>query len=211
MPKMPKLPKISKLSPAHLKALANAKLSDLIVAEVGRAKARIAELRRVYPSAPPTELAERLADAKKTIAGTSGAVSGIFGLVSVPFDMVLVAYLQLSVMIDVAVLHGANLKSTRAQDELIDLLHYANGLDPVVRASPRVLGQLAFTLLRHCGLPQFGRAIPVIASPVTAWLNNKAIVRACHEAIVFYGQEKKDQQHAEKSEKAEKEKKSAQA
>ena len=179
------MPKMPNLSPAQLKAMANTQLSNLIVAEVGRAKARIAELRRVYPSAPPSELAERLSDAKKTIAGTSGAVSGIFGLASVPLDLVLVAYLQLSVMVDVAVLHGANLKSKRAQDELIDLLNYANGLDPVVRASPRVLGQIAFALLKRGGFSQFGRAIPVVASPVTAWLNNKAIVRACHEAIVF--------------------------
>lgn len=192
------MPNMPKISPAQLKALANAQLSNLIVAEVGRAKARIAELKRVYPSATPAELAERLADAKKTIAGTSGAVSGIFGIVSVPLDLVLIAYLQLAVMIDVAVLHGANLKSTRAQDELIDLLNYANGLDPVVRASPRVLGQIAFSLLRRGSFSQFGRAIPVIASPVTAWLNNKAIVRACREAIVFYGQEKKTKQRAGK-------------
>ncbi len=192
------MPNMPKISPAQLKALANAQLSSLIVSEVGRAKARIAELRRVYPSASAAELAERLADAKKTVAGTSGAVSGIFGIVSVPLDLVLIAYLQLAVMIDVAVLHGANLKSARAQNELIDLLNYANGLDPVVRASPRVLGQIAFSLLRRGGFSQFGRAIPVVASPVTAWLNNKAIVRACHEAIVFYGQEKKHKQRAEK-------------
>lgn len=195
---MPKLPKIS---PAQLKIMANAQLSDLIVSEVGRAKARIAELRRVYPSASASELAERLADAKKTIAGTSGAISGIFGIVSVPLDLVLIAYLQLSVMVDVAILHGANLKSARAQGELLDLLNYANGFDPVVRASPRVLGQLAFALLKRGGFSQFGRAIPVVASPVTAWLNNKAIVRACHEAIVFYAQEKKNKQRAERSEK----------
>ena len=126
----------------------------------------------------------------KRASPNSGAVSGIFGLVSVPLDLVLIAYLQLSVMIDVAVLHGANLKSERAQGELIDLFNYANGLDPVVRASPRLFGQIAFSLLKRGGFSQFGRAIPVIASPVTAWLNNKAIVRACHEAIVFYGQEK---------------------
>ena len=184
------MPTMPHFTPAQLKALANAQLSNLIVSEVGRAKARIAELKRVYPSASVAELAERLTDAKKSVAGTSGAVSGIFGLVSVPLDLVLIAYLQLSVMIDVAVLHGANLKSERAQGELIDLFHYANGLDPVVRASPRLLGQIAFSLLKRGGFSQFGRAIPVVASPVTAWLNNKAIVRACHEAIVFYGQEK---------------------
>ena len=88
------MPTMPHLSPAQLKALANAQLSNLIVSEVGRAKARIAELKRVYPSASVAELAERLTDAKKSVAGTSGAVSGIFGLVSVPLDLVLIAYLH---------------------------------------------------------------------------------------------------------------------
>lgn len=184
------MPKIPSFTPSQLREMANEQLSKLIVAEVGRSRARIAELRRVYPSASINELAERLADAKKSIAGTSGAISGVFGVASVPVDLVLVAYLQLAVMIDVACLYGANLKTQKAQDELIDLLGYANGADPVVRASPRVLGQVAFLLLKSGGMKQVGRLFPVVASPLTAWLNNKAIVRACHEAIVFYGQEK---------------------
>ena len=181
------MPKIPTISPDQLKKLADAQISSLIVAEVGRSRARIAELKRVYPSAGISELAERLADSKKSIAGTSGAISGVFGLFSVPLDMILIAYLQLSVMVDVACLYGVNLKDQQAQNELIDLLQYANGVDPVVRASPRVLGHIAFQLLKKGGLGKLGRAVPVIASPVTAWMNNKAITRACHEAIVLYG------------------------
>ena len=203
------MPSIPSFTPDQLKAMANAQLSNLIVAEVGRSRARIAELKRVYPSAPVSELAERLADAKKSIAGTSGAISGVFGVASVPVDLVLVAYLQLSVMIDVACLYGANLKTQKAQDELIDLLGYANGADPLVRASPRVLGQVAFMLLKTGGLKQFGRLLPVVASPVTAWLNNKAIVRACHEAIVFYGQEKPKPEDAKSADVTESEAKSS--
>lgn len=184
------MPKMPAFSVDQLKALASTQMSSLIIAEVGRSRARIAELKRVYPSASVSELAERLADSKKGIAGTSGAISGIFGVASVPMDLILITYLQLSVMVDVACLYGANLKTQAAQNELLDLLHYANGVDPVVRASPRVLGHVAFVLLKGGGLKQVGRAIPVIASPVTAWLNSKAISRACHEAIVFYGQEK---------------------
>ncbi|HCF62503.1 MAG TPA: hypothetical protein DFS52_31505 [Myxococcales bacterium] len=181
------MPSFSSLGPSQLKKIANQRFSHLVIAEIGRARERIAELQRTYPSAKPKELAQRLTDSKKAIASTSGAVSGLFGLFSVPLDLVLVAYLQLSLIVDIAVLHKANLKSARAQQELLDVLGYANGAGPLVRASPRVFGKLATTLLQRGGLPRLGRAVPVIASPLTAWLNNRALARAGREAMLFYG------------------------
>ncbi|MGI5861688.1 MAG: EcsC family protein [Myxococcales bacterium] len=183
------MPSFSSLGPRQLKKIASQRFSHLVVAEVGRARARIAELQRTYPSAQPKELAQRLTDSKKAIASTSGAVSGLFGLFAVPLDLVLVAYLQLSLIVDIAVLHKANLKSARAQQELLDVLGYANGAGPLVRASPRVFGRLAMTLLQRGGLPRLGRAVPVVASPLTAWLNNRALARAGREAMLFYGKQ----------------------
>lgn len=185
------MPSVSSLTPTHLKKIAGLQFSRLVVSEIGRARKRIAELQRTYPSAQLPELAQRLTDGKKTIASTSGAVSGLFGLVSVPLDLVLVAYLQLSLMVDIAVLHKVNLKSSRAQQELLDLLGYANGAGPLVRAGPRVFGRIATSLLQRGGLPRLGRAVPVVASPLTAWLNHKAIARAGREAMIFYGRQEK--------------------
>jgi len=179
----------AKLTPAQLKKLANQKFGDLVLAEIHRARARIANLERTYPSADRAELATRLIDSKKTIATTGGAVSGLFGLVSVPLDLVFVTYLQISLLVDIAVLSKVNLKSQRAQDELLDLLGYSNGSGPMVRAGPKVLGRIAIALFERGGLPALGRAVPVVASPLTAWLNNRALAKVGQEALRFYTRE----------------------
>jgi len=185
------VPSLSALSPGELKRIARQNVSKLILGEIGRARERIADLERTYPSAGREELGHRLADHKKALAGTSGAISGLFGLVSVPLDLVAVAYLQISLLVDIAVLHQVNLKSQRAQAELLDLLAYANGASPVVRAGPKVVGRIAVSLLQRGGLPWLGRAVPVVAAPLTAWLNKKAIDRVEREAMLFYGREQK--------------------
>jgi hypothetical protein len=111
----------------------------------------------------------------------------------VPLDLVFVTYLQVSLLVSIAVLHKVNLKSERAQNELLDLLGYANGTGPVLRAGPKVLGQIAVALLQRGGLPWLGRAVPVIASPLTAYLNNRALKRVGDEAMRFYSKEGKKQ------------------
>ena len=181
------------LTPKDLKKLANRKFSDLVLAEIHRSRARIGALQTTYPSADRNELATRLIDTKKTIATTGGAVSGLFGLVSVPLYLVFVTYLQVSLLVDIAVLTGVNLKSARAQDELLDLLGYANGTGPLVRAGPKVLGRIAVALLQRGGLPGLGRAVPVVASPLTAYLNNRALKRVGQEALRYYAREGKRQ------------------
>ncbi|MBI5547922.1 MAG: EcsC family protein [Deltaproteobacteria bacterium] len=191
------MPSLDSLTPKQLKKLANERFSTLVLAEIRRARERIAELERTYPSASRKELATRLIDAKKAIATTSGAVSGLFGLVSVPVDLVLVTYLQISLLVDIAVLSRVNLKSARAQDDLLDLLGYANGTGPLVRAGPKVLGRIAVSLLHRGGLPWLGRAVPVVAAPLTAWLNNRALKRVGDEALRFYAREGKRQKAAE--------------
>lgn len=171
---------------AELETLAGAQFDDLVLSEIGKAKLRIAELEQRYPSANPREIATRLIDAKKTFAATSGAVSGMFGLLSVPADLVLVTYLQTVLLVELATLHKANLKSARGRDELLDLLGYANGVGPIMRAGPKLLGRIALTLLTRRGLPWIGRAFPVIAAPVTAYLNQQALERVGQQALRHY-------------------------
>jgi len=177
---------LRKLTPSELKRLAGAKMSDLVLQEVGRAKTRVAALEKRYPSASPRELAQRLIDEKKGVAGMVGGISGVFGLISLPADMVFMAWLQLVLLVDVATLYKVNLKSERTRGELLDLFGYANGLGPLHRASPKVLGRVVGKILERGGLGSLGKAVPLVAAPITAYLNNQHIQSVGDQAVRFY-------------------------
>lgn len=174
------------LSPAELKKLAGAKLSDLVLQEIARSRQRVTDLEKRFPSAGPKELAQHLIEGKKALAGMAGGVSGVFGLISVPADMVFMSWLQIILLVDLATLYKVNLKSERARGEMLDLFGYANGLGPLQRSSPKVLGTLAAKLLVKGGLPTLGRAMPLVAAPITAYLNNQHIQAVGDQAIRFY-------------------------
>lgn len=174
------------LSPAELQKLGKARLSELVLNELGRSRKRISDLERAYPSAGPRELAQRLIDQKKNVAGMVGGVSGVFGLFSIPADLMVMAWLQISLLVDIATLYKANLKAERSREELLDLLGYANGVSPLERASPKVLGSVAGALLARGGLKTFGRAVPLVAAPITAYLNNQHIQAVGDDALRFY-------------------------
>jgi uncharacterized protein (DUF697 family) len=143
-------------------------------------------LKRLYPSAPTRELGQRVIDHKKAVAGMVGGVSGVFGLVSVPADLLAMAWLQLSLLTELATLYGVNLKSERARNELLDFFGYANGIGPVERTTPKLMSTLASSLLERGGLHSIGRALPLVAAPVTAYLNNKHIQEVGDEALRHY-------------------------
>ena len=150
----------------------------------------VGELRDKYPSASAQELAQRLTDTKKTWASTGGAVSGLFGLALVPADLVFVTVLQLTLIMEVALVHRVNLKSDRARNEVFEVLGYSNGADTVNlagRAGPKVLARVAEKVLTKRGLAQLGRIVPILASPVVAYLNNRDLQRAGEAAVRFYG------------------------
>ncbi len=169
---------------------ARERLWRVYVEEIGRCRRRVDEAREKYPSAGPPELAQRLTDTKKTWASTGGALSGLFGLALVPADLMFVTVLQLTLIMEIALLHKVNLKSTRARDEIFEVLGYSNGADTVNlagRAGPKVLARIAQKVLTTRGLEQLGRAVPVIAAPVVAYLNNRDLQRAGEAALRFYG------------------------
>ena len=160
---------------AVLTELAKQRLWRVYVAEIARCRRRVDELREKYPSASAQELAQRLTDTKKTWASTGGAVSGLFGL---------------TLIMEVALVHRVNLKSDRARDEVFEVLGYSNGADTVNlagRAGPKVLARVAEKVLTKRGLAQFGRVVPILASPVVAYLNNRDLQRAGEAAVRFYG------------------------
>src|SRR5438132_1988980 len=160
------------------------------VDEIGRCRGRVDGVRGKYPSATPQELAQRLTDTKKAWASTGGAISGLFGLALIPADLAFVTVLQLTLIMEIALLHKVNLKSERARDEVFEVLGYSNGADTVNlagRAGPKLLARIAEKALTKRGLAQLGRAVPVIASPVVAYLNNRDLQRAGEAALRFYG------------------------
>jgi hypothetical protein len=174
------------LNPAELKKLASAKLSDVVLQEISRSRTRVTDLEKRFPSAGPKELAQHLIEGKKALASMVGGVSGVFGIISVPADMVFMAWLQIILLVDLATLYKVSLKSERNRGDLLDLFGYANGLGPLQRSSPKVLGGLAARLLAKGGLPTLGRAMPLVAAPITAYLNNQHIQSVGDQAVRFY-------------------------
>jgi len=179
-------PLVNALSPSKLKSLANERLSDLIDKEAVRARASLDELQQRYPSAGPRELSQRLIDSKKQVASMLGGVTGIFGAVTVPVDLVGMVYLQLVLLVEVGTVFKADFKNERGKKDVLDLFGYANGIGPVQRASPKVLGSLAAMVLTKTGLKAIGRAMPLVAAPISAYLNNQHIQRVGDSAIRHY-------------------------
>jgi uncharacterized protein (DUF697 family) len=179
-------PIVNVLSPSKLKALANERLSDVIDKEAVRAKASLDELQQRYPSAGPRELSQRLIDSKKQVASMLGGVTGIFGAVTVPVDLLGMVYLQLVLLVEVGTVFKADLKNERGKKDVLDLFGYTNGVGPVQRASPKVLGSLAAMVLTKTGLKTIGRAMPLVAAPISAYLNNQHIQRVGDSAIRHY-------------------------
>ena len=168
--------KVKKLTPAELKKLADTKLADLVQQEIPRARKRMLELEQRYPSAGVRERAQRIIDEKKHVASMTGGVFGAFGLLGLPADLTVMAWLQLTMLVDVATLYKVNL----------NLYGYTTGVGPLRRSGPRVLGKVAEVLLKKGGLQTLGRAMPFVAAPVTAYLNNQHIQKVGDHAVRFY-------------------------
>lgn len=170
----------------NLRELADTRLSDVVLKETIRAKSKIEDLGQRYPTAGPRELAQRMIDSKKNFAGMVGGVSGVFGVITVPADLLVMVYLQLALLVEIATLYKVNLKSDRARQELLDVFGYANGIGPLQRASPKVVGKLAAMALQKGGLETLGRAMPLVAAPISAYLNNHHIQQVGEQAVRHY-------------------------
>lgn len=166
---------LKKLTPGNLKKLGNARMSDLINAESQRSKKRVADLQARYPSADIKELCQRLVDSKKHLAQLTGGISGALGIFSVPPDMLIMAWLELSLTVDIATLYKANLKTERSRQEVLDLFYEMNGIPAFQRESPKVLGKVAGLLAAKLGSETIGKALPLIGAPISAYFNSQHI------------------------------------
>lgn len=168
-------------------SLAENRFADWLLGEIARSRLRVHELRAKYPSAPREEQAQRLIDEKKKWAAAGGALSGLFGLATLPADVALVAWLRMSLIVDVALLCGRNLKSARAREELLDVFHAAaDAAGTASRSSPSAVARLAERVLAARGFRFFGRAVPMVGAPVAAVVNHRDLQVAGEEALRFY-------------------------
>lgn len=174
------------VSPERLRELGRARLDEVVLSEVGRARIRVVEIEKRYPSAQSKERAQRLIDGKKSLASAVGGVTGAFGLVGIPGDLLVMSWLQIALVVDVATLYKVNLKGVRARHEVLDVVGYANGVGPLARTGPRLVGNLAGKLLEKGGLKTFGKALPVAAAPISAYLNQRHIQQVGEQVIRFY-------------------------
>jgi uncharacterized protein (DUF697 family) len=166
---------LKKLRPASVRRLASLRMEDVVGLEARRARTRVQALRSRYPSAGPRELGNHVIESTKSLASLSGSVSGVFGLVSVPADLVVMAWLQIRMLADIATAYGVDLRFRRARTELLTVLGEANGVGPLKRSGPKLLGRVAAVLAEKGGFASLGRAMPLVAAPLTAWLNNQHI------------------------------------
>lgn len=185
-PLLEQMKAVRRLSPSNLKRLGNTQLSDLIEKEAVRARVKVDELHQRYPAAGPRELSQRLIDSKKSLASMVGGMTGVFGAVTVPLELIGMVYLQLSLLTEVATVFKLSLKSERERQELIDLLGYSNGIGPLQRSGPKVVGSVASILLARGGLKALSRAMPLVAAPISAYLNNQHIQQVGESAVRHY-------------------------
>ena len=177
---------LRKLTPTELRKLADQRLSDLVIWELPRARRKVRELERRFPSADRRELANRLIDEKKSFAAMVGGVTGVFGLASVPFDLLAMAYVELVMLVEVAIVYRKNLKSEHQRNELLDLFGESNGVGPLTRSTPRAMGTTLGYVLTRSGAEMLGRAMPVIAAPISAWYNNRHVQQVGDAAVRHY-------------------------
>jgi hypothetical protein len=177
---------LRRLGPASLKRLANQRLSTVVLQESRRAKRRVGEMRARYPSAGPRELSQHFVDQKKQVAALVGGISGAFGLAGIPADLVAMAFLEIQLLVDIASAHEVRLEFAGSREELLDVLGNANGIGPLGRASPKVLGKVAQLLFERGGFVGLGRAFPLVAAPLTSWLNNRDIQTLADAALRHY-------------------------
>ena len=177
---------LRKLRPASLRRLGSLRMEDVVGLEAKRARARMKALRTRYPSAGPRELGQHAIESTKGLASLSGSVSGVFGLVSVPADLLVMAWLQIRMLADIATAYGVDLRFRRARTELLGVLGEANGVGALQRSGPRVLGKVAAVLAERGGFATVGRAMPLVAAPITAWLNNHHIQLVGEAALRQY-------------------------
>jgi hypothetical protein len=162
-------------------------LEAWLLAEIGRARDRLVELRQAHPAAADADLAQRLIDGKKREAARAGAVTGLFGLAAIPADVAMVGYLQVTLAIELAVLYGVNLKAPAGRRQLFDLAGWEHGAGSLALLVPALAARAGQAMLRRSAWKLVGRTVPLFAAPLAAWVNTRELQRWGDAAVLCFG------------------------
>jgi hypothetical protein len=172
--------------PFSFKEIAARGFSAMVTREAARAQQRVWQLELSAPHEDARQRAWRLIEAKKQLAGVLGGFSGTMGFAAIPTEYVYMNYLQLSLLIDIAIAHGVNFGAARAKRELRELFGYVSGIHPVARAGPALARGVGRAFLRSGLWARVGQSIPLLAMPLTARLQSQHLHRVGEEAILYY-------------------------
>ena len=143
--------------------VAGERLAAVLGAEASRSRARVAALRARFPAAEARDVARHLVTRKRRIGTLSSGVAGLLGALSIPPSLVLTAWLELSLVVDVATAYGLDVRKGPGAEEVLRLFASLRGLSVVKREGPRLLGQLG--------------------APVCAWMAGRHLQRVGEGAV----------------------------
>ena len=168
-------------------ASARSRLRQLIQSERRRAQWHIDLIKNVEPYASKDRVARLILERWRGVATVEGGLTGAFGLLGVPANLLFFAYCQLAVVVSIAEAYGVALDGEAGEKALLEVIGRAHGVDDLVRASPRVLGALARALAVRHGLGTLGRMVPMVAAPISARMNRVELERTGTEALRRFG------------------------
>ncbi len=163
------------------------RLRDLIKQERRRSQVHIDFIRRAEPEASNDRVAHVMLARWSKVAAVEGGMTGAVGFFGVPLNLLLFSYFQVAVVVSIAEAYGVALDGQAGEEALLDVIGQAHGMPDLVRAGPRVLGALAKAFALKHGLSTLGRLIPMIAAPISAALNRRAMTRIGRQALARFG------------------------
>ena len=171
----------------RLKKYAQTSLAELIRQEKRRAQIHIKIIRYTEPDASSDRLSEIMLSRWTKLASIEGGMTGAAGVLGIPTNLLLFSYCQLAAAVSVAEAYNYSLEGRAGEDAILALLGDVHGINDLVRSGPRVFGALAKTIALRHSLPALGRAIPLVAAPISAKLNERDMRRLGREARRIFG------------------------
>ncbi|MBM4378255.1 MAG: hypothetical protein FJ086_02990 [Deltaproteobacteria bacterium] len=157
-------------------ALSRERLYAVLAAEGLRSRARVTAVRARFPAAEPRDVARHLMTRKRRLGVLSSGAAGLLGALSIPPSLALTAWLELSLLLDVATAYGLDVRRGTGAEEVLALFASARGVSAVKREGPRLLGQLG--------------------APVSAWMAGRHLQQVGEAAVRHFEGFRRLQQRA---------------
>lgn len=154
-----------------LAAKVRARVLRWVMNERRRSRFYIEIIRRIEPEASRDRVAQLLAERWTQLARIEGGVTGAFGLVGIPLNLLLFSYAQFALIVAIAEVYGVTPEDSAGEEAILTTLREVQGFHQLVRTGPRIMAAIAKRLARHRGLAFMGRTVPLISAPLSAQLN----------------------------------------